>query len=230
MNLDKLDKIVLTVDQTETIAKWNLDNPQADRGFPLTEGVLIVKGIEAPFDSKMTSDMGAYFKLNEDTGSMEIRMYEMGEPTTPLVTVILDDEFYNTGKLKVSSRYKRLTDEYLQNVARTNVMMLLDTFVYMLNAREQVVSSRITKQISKPVKNKKKSSTNRNRVAKITTKTYSIDFDRVEPEEKRQYTRRTDGWGVRGFWRTYKKTGKKIWVPGYPKGDHRKIEPKEYRM
>ena len=48
-----------------------------------------------------------------------------------------------------------------------------------------------------------------------------VDYDYNEAEregEKRSYERVTESWEVGGHWRTYKKSGKRVFVKGYKKG------------
>lgn len=51
-------------------------------------------------------------------------------------------------------------------------------------------------------------------------------YDKKDDDNKRNYTRYTDTWSVRGFYRTYK-NGKRIWIEGYKKGKG-KAKNKDY--
>lgn len=46
---------------------------------------------------------------------------------------------------------------------------------------------------------------------------------------KKKYNKHTDSWGVRGHYRTLK-SGKKIFIKAYTKGDKNKYKPKDYEI
>lgn len=83
------------------------------------------------------------------------------------------------------------------------------------------------KKSSSSAKGSKKRSKSPVRLRKVTTKVYT--FKEPTEGEKRSYERKTDAWNVRGHWRTYKKSGKRVWIPPYPKGEGVK-EGKEYKL
>lgn len=91
--------------------------------------------------------------------------------------------------------------------------------------REEVERTKVVERTAKPRKsgNARKGSNKR----MLTVRRYTID-EEVLSELPRKYERHTDGWGVRGHYRTYKSTGKTVWVRPYTNGDSSKGNDKEY--
>ncbi|TVX86118.1 hypothetical protein FPZ44_24115 [Paenibacillus agilis] len=100
-------------------------------------------------------------------------------------------------------------------------------FQYM-NHHKHIVESKIVR--TSKVKKAKHKSGSKNRVVKLTSVEYRIDFAKENTDEKRSYERKTESWHQKGFWRYYKKSGKTVWIAEQIKGSGKNIEPKTYKM
>jgi hypothetical protein len=101
--------------------------------------------------------------------------------------------------------------------------------VYMLHYREDFEYKEVRKQKSKKTKlGKKKKNT---RIVKIGHYYMNVNKVTQRTTEVRTYTRQTGAWRQRGFWRTYKKSGKRVWIEPQIKGPEKsKINPTIYKI
>jgi len=87
----------------------------------------------------------------------------------------------------------------------------------LINAQSSVV-----KEISgKRIEHKSKKKNNKKNGVKIVKRVIIHDGDVVTPKVKAHREILCPSWGVVGHWRTYKKTGKRVWVAPYRKGKQR---------
>lgn len=99
-----------------------------------------------------------------------------------------------------------------------------NTLDYINKPREEVEKEE-RREVKYSGKKSRKSKRNKTYINKTIYRVLSY----TEPEEKRTYGRHLDSWDVRGHWRTMK-TGKRIWVSSYTKGDKEKAQDKEYKI
>ena len=90
----------------------------------------------------------------------------------------------------------------------------------------------VTTKAIETKRNPKKKSKGRPKRKVNLIKKITINSDAIRQYEKAHsevvYTRHVDSWTVSGHFRTYKKTGKKVWVAPYVKGDPSKKKGKTY--
>jgi hypothetical protein len=222
MNLDKLDRILLSDDDVKRILEWDRENHHKFNSidFPLTEGLLLVKKYADFFQKEITSAL--YFKISSDV--IHFRLYEW-DSKEELASFDLDENFYKNQKLSnVKIYFKDSTEDELYMDFKYQFLLLLATFQYMNHHEHVVREQKIRKTISK--RPKAKSNSSKNRVVKITSVQYSFDYS--NEGAKRAYQRHTESWKVRGHWRHYK-NGKSVWIEPYTKGKG-EIEPKTYKF
>lgn len=112
------------------------------------------------------------------------------------------------------------------------IYMIKSTLDYINKPRKSVVVTREreTKKTKKGKKGKKGKS-NKTYIYKKVYKVLDVEKDEETVSEKRDYNRTADSWEVRGHWRHYK-SGKKVWIKGYVKGNtkDKPTEPKNYKI
>jgi hypothetical protein len=219
MNLEKLDKIIVNKEQIEDLVERAVNLNSENIVFPLNEGLIIIeeKG------NKNNHGLGLHFKIvDENKGCMTIALNDLSSMRTNL-KVEIDEEYYINRNLKSLKDYYGYGlgngEEKLYQVIRSSVKTVISVLDYMAAAKEEIIVTEESKPISKVQKKKKKSRGNKNRITYVTTKQYVIDYDKKSQEiDKRNYSRQTEAWTVRGHWRYIKKTGKKVWVNAHKKG------------
>lgn len=226
INLEKIDKIVFTDKEYAYISNWVKEQNFDSIDLPLHEALLIMNDIKHD-QFNFTANAGIHFRIDEETYNIIVTQYDMSD-MTPMVTGTITDQFFKDGTILVETkdRWRRMMgEEYLQKVCKIAVLIVMDVFQYMTNCTENVSVEKISRSVKK--KPSKKSKTQKLRYTKIRTTKYTFNTD--ENREKRDYTFSTASWTVRGHWRYYKKTGKRVWINGYTKGDG-EIEGKVYKI
>lgn len=152
--------------------------------------------------------MGIYFK--SDSNEIKITQYDMND-FSPLFSAKITESFFsdNDFELAVFSKYiKMFSREYYKKVALTNILIVFDIFQYMTHKQDHVVQYKTDRLIKKKKNGKTTSRNKKLNYVKIHSKKYTFDFTRKQAGRK--YERHTESWTVRGHWRYYKKTGKKV--------------------
>ena len=222
----KLDKIMLTEYQLKEISEWVALQKFETIDLPLRECFVIVNDIKYEHIN-LESDMGIYFKSDDNV--ITIAQYDMRD-FSPLFSAKITESFFsdNDFELVTYSKYiKMLKRELHKKVALGTILIVFDIFQYMTYKQDHVVQENVKRVVKK---NKKRKFTSRNKKSnyvKIHSKKYTFDFNRKPSERK--YQRHTESWIVRGHWRYYKKTGKKVWIDSYVKGNGN-IEGKIYKI
>lgn len=93
--------------------------------------------------------------------------------------------------------------------------------------REEVERTKVVSRVEK--KRKSGSARKGSNRRMLTVRKYTIG-EEILSELPRKYERHTDGWGVRGHYRTYKSTGKTVWVRPYTKGKNDGRADREYYL
>ena len=86
-----------------------------------------------------------------------------------------------------------------------------------------------TKVVTRTEKKRRNGAGKRSNKRMLTVRRYTIG-EEILSELPRKYERHTDGWGVRGHYRTYKSTGKTVWVRPYTKGKSDGRSDREYYL
>ena len=244
MKLDKLDIIQVSMNDFVEVDKWRNANEhlrnQEEINFPLEEVIVLIK------DKKVMDEAREYSKriINEEIPYDEIMVHFKVEgdfdltfdlyiqesnkrDDNPTLSWKMNQAFFDTGKFEWSSGFKNkrlMTNEIAQRQCLYYTANIFSLFLYMLHAKGNVKEEKERKVISKKAKSNSKSK--KNRTVRITTTRYTIDYNNGE---KRDYGRHTDAWTVRGHWRYYKKSGKRVWIDSYKKGEG-ETEGKVYKI
>lgn len=170
--------------------------------------------------------MGIHFKIDDD--NISISNYDMSD-MFKMVSANIGEKFFTDGEIDIkvgSNTFNKLGDEYLNRLAKVTVLMVFDIFQYMTNKEENVIENKVKKTL-KNTKKSSKSGKKRSKYVKIHSKRYNFDVNAKNNVKK--YERHTESWTVRGHWRYYKKSGKRIWIDGYVKGKGQ-VEGKVYKI
>lgn len=225
MNLDKLDRIVLTRKDAEHIMDWDKDNHynynREEFNFPLTEGIVELTEYVEMLGKELTTV--TYFKITEEY--LHFRQFDKSDNQEVMSFKIKSDESGGTFS-DMTTTIKRATKDDLHKSARMTTYLCFCVFQYMTLVESNVVQHTESRSIRKKQKGKKLSKNNKNRIVKVTTTRYTFDHSK---DSSRKYERHTLAWNVRGHWRQLK-SGKRTWIPPYPKGNPDEVEPKEYKI
>lgn len=213
MNIDKVDKIVLKdKNDLDTLFKWRDLNKCLVREFKptLNEGIIV---------------FNAYRQYFKQEGNHVFYRVWFGDHEAMTLTIEKDEKNYRV--LNVDSEFKgnQLT-EYMQDCVTVHASLM----AYMAHYEHHVAQRRELSTKTKKAK-RKGGKSSKDRVIKIGRKVYDVTIPTGISTDKRPYERHTKSWEVKGHPRTYKKTGKTIWIESYKKGDKTaEKEPKTYKM
>ncbi len=230
---EKLDKIIATEKDVIKIYEWNKQHKDSIDfvGFPLNEGLFIVeqelneyKGIK--INEKLRQ--GTYFKIDEN--GLKIKLYDMKDLKEILsfeVDVVKSEVQYKNIE---SYLINRISKKEITHTMEATLSTLFEVFAYMMNVESEVIEITESRNVVKKSSNKKKKS--KNKVVKVVSKKYifSKENENQQEHEKRDYNRHSESWSVRGHWRFYKKTGKRVWVSPHVKGNSENVEGKTYKI
>ncbi|WP_261378529.1 hypothetical protein [Paenibacillus agilis] len=225
MDYNKLNKIMLSNDDAVKILEWDSENHKrfSSIEFPLAEGVLLLSGYVEMVNMNLTT--GVYFKVESDGMLFAILDWQT---RTELASYKMDASMVETGKFSNVKVYQQgISDEQMEKDFKRQAHLVMAIFQYM-NHHKHIVESKIVR--TSKVKKAKHKSGSKNRVVKLTSVEYRIDFAKENTDEKRSYERKTESWHQKGFWRYYKKSGKTVWIAEQIKGSGKNIEPKTYKM
>lgn len=215
MMFDKYDIIKLKHNDLQKLLTWRDNNKDKVRNYnpSLTEGVIVFE-----------KHYKQYF--NEKGMFVEFKCFVYEELKLHL--------FWNKLTKKVKIYHISELANYSQEEAVKDALTVYASLMaYMEYFQED------TKRVKKVVKtnnaNKKKNKKHKNKknVIKIgrAKYIYNIDITKEQSEErvgKKPRKKPKGSWVVRGHWRNLK-SGKKIWIKSYPKGEGRK-KVKIYKM
>lgn len=216
--MDRFDRIVLSKEDLDSLFKWRDNHKDYVRNFKptLTEGIIEVGDSHTQFFRKLKDEHYQYSVIKNDTRVFEI----IWDKKTKNVVTIVD-------KLELN---KDMKYEFIKSVISLHASTM--AYIEYYGDKREYVNVK-TKQINNKLNNSaptRKNKKKRKSVKLKTKKIYSISIDNEAiKRDKRRYERKTAGWSVRGFWRTYK-SGKRVWINPYLKGDKRNIEPKDYEI
>lgn len=235
---EKLDRIVVSVEDYVKMLDWNHKNKDMydsdTLDFPMTEGLLkLSQYVEKMHDIEVNQVLTEIYHFNiidsDTTNELKMRIESYNE-TTNENEMSFDVEFVdNDFKFSnIKHEFKHISQDRVIKSCEMIVSLHLTVLFYMTNAPQIVKETRETKYITKKQKSKKSSKNNSTRRVKIQTVKYTFDYS--EGSEKRNYERSAELWTVRGHYRYYKKTGKRVWVKPYVKGEGENLEGKEYTL
>lgn len=213
--MDKVDKIVLK-DKTEldTLLKWRDLNKELVREFrpSLFEGLIVYQNYKQ------------YFKQD---GKLVFYRVWFGDVEVANAVIEIVDSGYKVH----NKNFMLVEDEKDVN----NAMMDMTTIHASLMAYMAHYENHVTQRKETSIKTKKGKQKggkrSKDRVIKLGRKVFDVSVPPSMSTDKRPYERQAKSWGVTGHWRKYKKSGKRIWIETYTKGDKEaEKEPKTYRM
>lgn len=111
------------------------------------------------------------------------------------------------------------------------IMIHSTTMAYMEHYEPVVKEKQIQQNVNTKSKNKKNKSKSSNKIVYLKEVVYkytSIDTNKLS--NKGKHGSPTISFSVKGHWRQYKKTGKRVWIEEYIKGDKKDIQGKQYRL
>lgn len=133
--------------------------------------------------------------------------------TTQFISYVHDDP--------ISRGYADYDQQFVFETNRTTKMLYMAVQMVSLE-RPEVISYGRTKQQAQRGESGKKSSKKRNCAHMVKTIHLADDTAEILAKCVREHIEITcPCWGVAGHWRTYKKTGKKVWIKPYRKGKER---------
>jgi hypothetical protein len=230
VNFDKLDKIYLNGKDVEKIMEWDrLNHHKFDSiSLPLEEGIISIEDYHEKLKFHHTT--WTYFKIEED--GILFKQYD-GSDGFEMISFKIsgsegDGENFTDYVKDIKSNIKIASKETVKKQIQLSAHLCFCVFQYMTNVSNNVVEQKETKTIKKKQKNKKYSGNNKNRYVKISTIRYTFDHTDNEGDSK-HYDRHAHSWTVRGHWRYYKKSGKRVWIKPHKKGAG-EIEPKKYKL
>lgn len=221
-NIDNIDKVIVKHKQMEEISEWVEGKKFKDIQIPFDEVIIIIKNMSNIYG--MSADVGAYFKLDDKTGSVIIKQFDTLDSEI-MFSATIDEDFFNDNEIKVDYVFKNSLvgahfQPYLQNLGKILVLMIFDVFQYIVNRKTHIVESATYKPRKTYRRNKNKRRKNKsNKYTYIESKIrkYTISDTPVSSRQNRY----TNSWTVRGHWRQYS-NGKRVWVRSYTKGEGKK--------
>lgn len=216
---EKLDKIIVTEEDFKKIFDWNVKNRSKfdSLDVPISEG--LVKYTQQVEDTSYTQFI--YFCLNDKA---IIKAYD-GNDMKEMLSFEMNESNEMFSNIK---SYLKAPKEVIEESAKSCFLILFDILQYISNAPQFVKEVKEVRNVVKKQKSKKSSKNNKTRQVKISTTRYTFDYS--EEHAKRMYERSAELWSVRGHWRYYKSTGKRVWIKPHVKGTGENIEAKEYRI
>lgn len=259
MNLDKLDRIELSMNDVDKVRKWydfhsDEIREKGEFNFPFEECLIVLTNGDKMLSSLTQDELDNYakksnvdksivennpyneitihFKLDKHNFNMEYKIYvqEAGKTDDkPTLSWNVDSDFLKNGEVKWQSGLKNVLipkDIALEQV-KFQTLISFEIFAYMTNVTENVIEKKSSKQITKKGKSKN-GKVGKNRVIRIGVTKYIIDFDSKETGRKND--RHSLAWTVRGHWRYYKESGKRVWVKPHVKGQGESTDGKIYKI
>ena len=168
----------------------------------------------------------SYYKL--------LMLISDGEPKREYNIPVVFSDFINNIELYLTNvKIADINDinapeaEQVKEAAAQYIGVLNMVFNYIMDDKQvkYITSSRTPQTRSAGNKKNKK---NKKTVKYITNTKYIIK--NITSSEKRAYNKTCDAWDVRGHWRTYKKSGRRVWVAGYKKGNKEKNTLNHYKI
>jgi hypothetical protein len=217
MNTERLDKIIMSEEDFNRLFEWRDNHKGFVRNFKpvMDEGLIIVGEGKTKFEQVFKRDGDVYtytFTQGKAKRVVEFNSIDKTgdilESTIELPTPEAEHEF-NSSMISLHAS-------------------LMAYMEYYSDQKEYVVVE--STSIVKKKKKKKGKSSNKRSAIRIGKKIYKVSINnKATQRDTRLYERKTEKWRVRGHYRTLK-SGEKIWIEPYIKGEGKEISAKEYRF
>lgn len=224
MNLDKLDKISLTDKEVDLLFVWRNNHKEYVRNYKPA----LLKGL-------------IELRLHEDNTVYHRQVFETVENETVFTLYNNDEVIYklkwlgnNTAEI-LESKYQFESDEksFKYNSSIISIYASLMAYIEYYSDKKEYVEVKEVSTLSNKRQNnnnKKKNSNKKKPPIRIKRKVYKVNVSKEATVlDKKRYERKAESWTVKGHWRNMK-SGKKVWVKPYVKGEGKNITPKEYRL
>ncbi len=218
MNLNKVDKIVLkNQEEVDTLLKWRDLNKDLVREFKptLNEGLIVYQNYKQ------------YFK--QDDNIVIYRVWFGEVEVANAVIEIVDGK----GGYKVIQRNFILVEgeKDKDNALLDMTTIHASLMAYMAHYEHHVKQRKEVTTKTKKAKHKGGGKRAKDRVVKMGRRIYDVTVPAAISTDKRPYERHAKTWGVTGHWREYKKSGKRVWIASYTKGDkNAEKEPRTFKL
>lgn len=220
-----MDKIIISQEDVDSLFKWRDNHKEYVRNFKPT----MKDGVIEVYNSKLGNYHTQIFReIDGDTFQYSIlhdnnRVFEfIWNRVTGTVIHIYNKLFTNDKE----------TEEYTKTTISLHASIM--AYIEYFSDKKEYVNvktiQRNAKILNDNYKKNKKNLKKKHQVKITTKKVYSLNIDKnTVKRDKRRYEIKMNGWTVRGHWRRLK-SGKKVWIKPYVKGDEKNVEPKEYRL
>lgn len=214
MNIDKLDKIILSEEDKDLLFQWKDNHKDYVRNFKpvLQEGVIKIGNYHTQV-FKGDNDSYQYTVLHNNKKVHEViwsKTTQIGKTVFTLLEGI-DVYAYNNSIITL----------------HTSVMAYME---YYSDKKEYVEVAEVSSLKNRKTKKKSSTAKTKKSPVRIRKKIYSINVtNEAIKRDKVRYQRKAEKWTVRGHWRTYK-SGKRIWIKPQVRGEGKEIEPKSYKL
>ncbi|APU60762.1 hypothetical protein [Clostridium botulinum] len=257
-DLDKLDIIEITVEESEKITNWCLKNQDKitlhrdNIKYIFSEGIIKrytgslwfiqyykVQRERLMFNcyayNKSNNDFRYLYSLKEPVIKLKdgIEFFLDGIEPESLLPKIIDSFEYNSDyeDFLIKMIKKEDIPQRFINTTVECIQMFFSILIYCQLNQEQVITQ--TRTHTKKIQSKKdKRKGKKPRIRLIKQNIIKLNTNHIpEPteEERRHYERHTFGWTVRGHWREYQ-SGKKVWIKPQIRGDKSRVEGKIYEI
>lgn len=221
MEIDKLDKIILSKEEMDNLFLWRDNHKDYVRSFkPVLE-----KGcIEVYIDGKVYHKQ--VFEKN-DKGYLYSMYYDD--------KVIYMLQWFENKTAKVFMNLLSFNEQDMFEYNQSCISLHASIMAYMeyySDKREyvEVEDTTIRKKKKKAKKQGAQSNKKSKRYVKIKKKVYkvSIPNEAVKLDRKR-YERKIEKWNVRGHYRQLK-NGQRVWIKPHVRGEGKEVNPKNYKL
>lgn len=232
INMSALDRLILTDKDIKTITgvleeltkdKTLLEKVmESDMPFD-TKGVLKYEVTSFEHISKLLGETPTgqfYFNLSNPKG---MELTELDDEGNMLYRVVFDP---NSGAHETHAfkKLKRMSEREMVEIMKHMLLAILDFFRYSqyvnyIKQDNPIVIKRAN--INQNSQKTARKTTRADRTVVSVSKPKKVyDYEQAERDgEKRSYERQAESWEVAGHWRQYKKSGKRVFVKGYRKGE-----------
>lgn len=218
MNIDKLDKILLSQADVDLLFEWRDNHKDYVRNFKsvLKSGVIIIDDHHKQV-FKETDTHFLYTMLDERKGKTYELQWDIGTKIGTTLFSVYPDSFNK--------------NDYNQSIISLHASLM--AYMEYYSDKKEYVDKKETVEFEK----KKNSKNKKGRVKKskkspvrIRKKIYKINVNKeAATRDKNRYERKIEQWTVRGHWRNYS-DGNRVWIKPYVKGDGENIQSKSYKL
>lgn len=215
MDIDKLDRIILSKGDVDLLFQWRDNHKDYVRQFKpvLREGIIIIED----FHKQIFKEDDLYYRYTIFINEQKVYEFKWNKHT-------------KTGTVLFSKMKFNKDEEIEYNHSIISLHATLMAYMeYYSDNKEYVEVNEVTTNKTKPKKKSNKSRTKKRVPIKIKKKIYKVKVNQSATKfDKRRYERKTQSWTVSGHWRHYK-NGTKVWIESYQKGTGDKT-PKDYKI